>query len=63
MVHPEGKAAGSTSSYFASTQDVAPTLLSMAGVGPPAAMDGEDLSPLFDGGALPELTNVAGNYS
>ena len=31
MVHPEGKAAGTTSSYFASTQDVAPTLLSMAG--------------------------------
>ena len=31
MVHPEDKAARTTSSYFASTQDVAPTLLSMAG--------------------------------
>jgi hypothetical protein len=31
MVHREGKAAGSTSPFFASTQDLAPTLLSMAG--------------------------------
>jgi arylsulfatase A-like enzyme len=62
IVHPDGKAAGSTSSYFASTQDVAPTLLSMAGVGLPAAMDGEDLSPLFDGGALPERPYAYGGY-
>jgi arylsulfatase A-like enzyme len=62
MVHPDGKAAGSTSSYFAATQDVAPTLLSMAGVGPLAAMDGEDLSPLFDGGALPERPYAYGGY-
>jgi arylsulfatase A-like enzyme len=62
MVHPEGKAAGSTSAYFASTQDLAPTLLSMAGVRPPAGMDGEDLSPLFDGAELPARPYAYGGY-
>ncbi len=51
MVDPAGRGAGTTSSYFASTHDVAPTLMSMAGVQPPAYMEGEDLSPLFDGGS------------
>jgi arylsulfatase A-like enzyme len=62
MVHPEGKAAGSTSSYFASTHDVAPTLMSMAGVRPAAGMDGEDLSPLFGGDELPERPLAYGGY-
>ena len=62
MVHPEGRGAGSTSSYFASTHDVAPTLMSMAGVRPPAGMDGEDLSPLFDGDEPPERPYAYGGY-
>lgn len=62
MVDPAGRGAGSTSSYFASTHDVAPTLLSMAGVRPPAYMDGEDLSPLFDGEQPPERPYAYGGY-
>jgi arylsulfatase A-like enzyme len=41
---------------------VAPTLLSMAGVRPPAGMDGEDLLPLFDGDDLPERPYAYGGY-
>jgi arylsulfatase A-like enzyme len=62
IVHPEGKAAGTTSSWFASTHDVAPTLMSMAGVPVPAGMDGQDLSPLFDGETLPERPFAYGGY-
>jgi arylsulfatase A-like enzyme len=62
MVHPEDKAAGTTSSWFASTHDVAPTLMAMAGVPAPAGMDGQDLSPLFDGEELPERPFAYGGY-
>jgi len=51
--HPEGKRAGESTSYFASTHDVAPTLLSFQGIAAPGAMDGEDLSVLFDGNQPP----------
>ena len=47
--HPEGKLAGQTSDYFASTHDVSRTLLSFMGVRAPGMMDGEDLSVLFEG--------------
>lgn len=46
---PERRRAGETSSYFASTQDVARTLLSYMGVRPTGEMDGEDLTVMFDG--------------
>ena len=62
ICHPDGKAAGTTSSYFASTHDLAPTLLSMAGIDPPSYMDGTDLSPLFDGEELPERPFAYGGY-
>ena len=52
--HPEGKLAGETSEFFASTHDVPRTLLSMMGVRAPGLMNGEDLSVLFDGVAPPE---------
>jgi arylsulfatase A-like enzyme len=48
--HPEGKAAGEVSDYYASTHDVAPTVLGFLGVEPPSPMDGQDLSVLFEGG-------------
>jgi arylsulfatase A-like enzyme len=48
--HPEGKGAGQTSDYFASTHDVAPTALSFMGMEPEEPMDGQDLTVLFDGG-------------
>jgi arylsulfatase A-like enzyme len=62
LVDPEGRRAGRTSRYFASTHDVAPTLLSRAGVGVPEAMDGADLSPLLGGGRAPERPYAWGGY-
>jgi arylsulfatase A-like enzyme len=47
--HPEGKLAGQTSDFFASTHDVSRTLLGFMGVRAPGLMNGEDLSVLFDG--------------
>jgi arylsulfatase A-like enzyme len=49
LVHPDGRGAGEVSSYFASTHDVGPTLLSLADVDRPAWMEGVDLSPALDG--------------
>jgi arylsulfatase A-like enzyme len=50
IAHPDRRAAGGTSAYFASTHDVGPTLLSMAGFEPPDWMEGTDLSPVLEGG-------------
>jgi arylsulfatase A-like enzyme len=47
--HPQGKKAGETSDYYASTHDVAPTILGFLGVEPPRPMDGQDLSVLLEG--------------
>ena len=47
--HPEGKGAGEVSDYYASTHDVAPTVLGFLGIEPEQPMDGQDLSVLFDG--------------
>ena len=47
--HPQGKAAGKTSDFFASTHDVAPTILGFLGVEQEQhKLDGEDLTPLLD---------------
>jgi arylsulfatase A-like enzyme len=48
IVHPTGQRAGETSEYFASTHDVAPTILSLLGVDTPSWMNGHDLSLLLD---------------
>jgi arylsulfatase A-like enzyme len=47
--HPEGNGAGLTSDYYASTHDVAPTVLGMLGMEPPQPMEGHDLSVLLNG--------------
>jgi arylsulfatase A-like enzyme len=47
--HPERKAAGQTSRYYASTHDVGPTVLKALGREVPGHMDGADLSPLLEG--------------
>jgi arylsulfatase A-like enzyme len=63
--HPEGKRAGAMSDYFASTHDVARTLLSFMGVRAPGIMDGEDLSVLFEGKRpppRPHFTSCYDNY-
>jgi arylsulfatase A-like enzyme len=46
--HPGGKRAGETSDYYASTHDVAPTVLSFLGIEPPRPMDGHNLLVLMD---------------
>jgi arylsulfatase A-like enzyme len=53
--HPNGKLAGETSDYHASTHDVAPTVLGFLGIESPEGMNGQDLSVLFGGGE-PEQT-------
>ena len=52
--HPLAGAAGEATDYFASTHDVAPTLLSFQGITVPGRMDGEDLTVMFDGADPPE---------
>jgi arylsulfatase A-like enzyme len=57
--HPEGKGAGKTSDYFASTHDVAPSILGGLGIDPQQEMDGQDLSQLLEGsepGPRPHFT-------
>jgi arylsulfatase A-like enzyme len=63
IVDPDRRLAGQASSYFASTHDVGPTVLAMAGVRPPRSMDGVDLSPLFHGGRPPERPFAYGGFS
>jgi arylsulfatase A-like enzyme len=62
IVHPERKAAGETTSWFASTHDLAPTLLALADVTAPRSMDGIDLSPLLDGQQPGERPFAYGGY-
>jgi arylsulfatase A-like enzyme len=47
--HPDGKGAGEASDYYASTHDVAPTILGYLGIEPPEQMEGQDLSAFFKG--------------
>jgi arylsulfatase A-like enzyme len=47
--HPEGKGAGETSDHYASTHDVAPTILGFLGMEPRSPMEGQDLSVLLEG--------------
>ena len=46
--HPQGELAGDDVDWYASTHDVAPTLLSHMGLIIPGKMWGEDLTALFD---------------
>ena len=50
MKHPQGKGAGETSDFFASTHDITPTILGALGIEPPAPLQGQDLNPLLEGG-------------
>ena len=47
---PAGKGAGKTSDYYASTHDVAPTILGILGIDPPEPMGGQNLSIIPAGG-------------
>jgi arylsulfatase A-like enzyme len=46
--HPEGEKSGDDIDWYATTHDIAPTLLSFLGLTIPGKMDGEDLTALFD---------------
>jgi hypothetical protein len=48
MRDPHGRRAGDSTGYRASTQDVAPTVLSRLGLGRPGRMEGEDLTAFLD---------------
>ena len=52
--HPEGRRAGDSTDFFASTHDVAPTMLSFQGITVPGRMDGDDLTVFFDDAEPPE---------
>jgi arylsulfatase A-like enzyme len=63
--HPDGKLAGQSSDFFASTHDVPRTILSLMGVRAPGIMAGEDLSVIFDRAqppARPHFTSCYDNY-
>jgi arylsulfatase A-like enzyme len=53
---PDGRRSGNYSYYYASTHDVAPTLLSMLGIDIPGKMTGEDLTALLDEEDPPKRT-------
>ena len=61
--HPEGKGAGETSDHYASTHDVAPTILGFLGIEPEQPMEGQDLSVLFDGEEPGERSHFTLGYS
>jgi len=62
LIDPSRRKAAQASRYFASTHDIAPTVLSMMGVKAPERMNGVDLSPLFSDGALPKRDYAYGGY-
>ncbi|MGH2762532.1 MAG: sulfatase family protein, partial [Thermoleophilaceae bacterium] len=61
---PGGAGAGAASDYYATTIDLAPTLMSMAGLEPARRFHGTDLAPLLAGGDSAEKRPFAyGGYS
>src|SRR5919106_4794042 len=63
VVDPRRGRRARVSDWFASTHDVAPTLLSLAGVRVPERMDGVDLSRPLRGRRLPARPYAFGGYS
>jgi arylsulfatase A-like enzyme len=63
LVDPERRMAGESSPYYASTHDLARTLLRMAGVRPPPGTHGVDLSGFFGGKEPYERPFAYGGYS
>jgi arylsulfatase A-like enzyme len=59
---PGGRGTGETSAYYASTHDVAPTILGFLGIEPPEPMDGQDLSVFLEGGEPEERAHFTLGY-
>jgi arylsulfatase A-like enzyme len=62
IVDPARRQAGESTNWYASTHDLAPTLLSMMDVQAPRSMTGADMSPLLDGRRLPKREYAIGGY-
>ena len=62
LADPRGRMAGRAAGYFASTHDIAPTLLAMSGLRRPKAMNGVNLAPLLRGQAPPARNLAYGGY-
>jgi arylsulfatase A-like enzyme len=60
--HPGGKGAGESSDHYASTHDVAPTILGAMGVEPHPQMGGQDLSVVLDGKEPSPRTHFTAGY-
>ena len=63
IVHPDNRRRGDSTSFFAQSHDIAPTILSLAGVRTPRRMDGTDLSPLFRSRRPSKRSYVYGGYT
>jgi arylsulfatase A-like enzyme len=63
VVDPRRGRRARSSDWFASTHDIAPTILSMAGVRAPERMSGVDLSRPLRGRRLPKRPYAYGGYS
>lgn len=65
--HPEGRGAGKTSDFYASTHDIAPTVLATMHLERPQQMNGQDLTRLLEGREpeteRPHFTVGQDNYS
>ncbi len=62
LIDPSRRRAGTHTDWYASTHDLAPTLLSMMDVDAPDKMTGVDMSPLFDRKRLPRREYAFGGY-
>ena len=64
MIRPPGAEGGGgrTSDVFASTHDVAPTILGFLGIEPPSPMQGRDLSVLLGGGEPEPRPHLTAGY-
>jgi arylsulfatase A-like enzyme len=61
--HPGGRGAGETSDHYASTHDVAPTILGFLGMEPRSPMEGQDLSVLLEGKGAEQRPHFTLGYS
>ena len=61
--YPDGKGAGETNDYYASTHDVAPTILGALGVEQEKPMQGQDLGALLNGGEVQERDHFTLGYN
>lgn len=63
IVDPTGNERGTSTDWLASTHDIAPTLLALAGVERPDSVEGTSLLPLLEGAGLPARPFAYGGYS